>query len=45
MNGKGSYFGEATKHQEINNKMKRSKKEGHKEIKMLVWNVAGLEKK
>lgn len=28
MNGKASYFGEATKHQEINNKMKRSKKRG-----------------
>lgn len=45
MNGKASYFREGIKHQEANNKKKRAKKEGHKEIKMLVWNVAGLEKK
>lgn len=45
MNGKASYFGKATKHQENNNEKEKSKREGHKELKMLVWNVAGLEEK
>lgn len=45
INEKASFFGEGIKQQEANNKKKRARKEGHKEIKMLVWNVAGLEEK
>lgn len=45
MNGKASYFGKATKHQENKNKKEKSKREGLKELKMLVWNVAGLEER
>lgn len=42
---KVSYFREVINQQENNNNDKRSKREGQKEIKMLVWNVTGLEKK
>lgn len=42
---KVSYFREVINHQENNNNDERSKREGQKEIKMLVWNVTGLEEK
>lgn len=45
MSRKVSFFGKVIKRQENNNKNKRTRKEGQKEIKMLVWKVAGLEEK